>query len=271
MLFEKRELIAQELQDGTGAAVHVAIDNSGLRSGLRIWFSDLGEKNGPVAELRSYGLRGHKVTLTFGAFAGLIVNQIKSASSEDVQLARALIQSIHPDIDVQIADQKLSDWRVNDASFTLSAVVRAYEIPHEDASIRETCQAVIVPVMAAMAELIGYDIIPEDIDDGEIPYEGAVSQIVIKRRERNPRNRLLCIRLHGEKCFACGCIPKVKYGEAGSIIEVHHLEPVSLLDTPRPYDPRTELVPLCPCCHRAVHTRKPFPLSIKELQNKMGI
>jgi 5-methylcytosine-specific restriction protein A len=64
----------------------------------------------------------------------------------------------------------------------------------------------------------------------------------------------------------CGLEPRRVYGEAGSIIEVHHLEPVSSLVEPRPYDPRTDLVPLCPTCHRALHTRRPIPLSIEELK-----
>ena len=120
--------------------------------------------------------------------------------------------------------------------------------------------------MAAMAELIGYDVI-EDLRHEEVPaYEGAILQSVVKRRERNPRNRLLCIRIHGERCFACGSEPRMTYGDAGSIIEVHHLEPLALLMESRPYDPRTDLVPLCPNCHRMVHTKRPIPLTMDDLK-----
>ena len=92
-----------------------------------------------------------------------------------------------------------------------------------------------------------------------------VLESVVKRRERNPRNRVLCIRLKGERCAGCGLEPRKSYGSAGAIIEVHHLEPLSLLQAPRPYDPAFDLVPLCPNCHRAVHTRRPVPLSLAEL------
>ncbi len=112
--------------------------------------------------------------------------------------------------------------------------------------------------------------IAESDDDKQPNLEGAISRSVVNRRERNPRNRLLCIRIHGEVCTVCGLDPRVLYGDAGTIIEVHHLEPLALLVKPKPYDPCTDLVPLCPSCHRAVHTRRPIPLSIEELKALMG-
>lgn len=266
MIAGKKDLILRELEEGTGAAIAAAIDISGLRSGLRIWFGDLDEKHGPVAELRPYGLRGHSVGLSFGSFSGEVIGQIRRASPEDVQLARALVASIRPDIVVEISGQDISDWSVTSGSFRMTARIRDQDHPHEDVAIIAICREVIVPMMAAMAELIGYDVIEEEVDDEVPAFEGAVLQSVVQRRERNPRNRLLCIRIHGERCVVCELEPRLVYGEAGSIIEVHHLEPVASLLEPRPYDPRTDLVPLCPNCHRALHTRRPIPFSIEELK-----
>ena len=65
MIAGKQDLIRKELEDGTGAAIDVAVDQSGLRSGMRIWFTDLDERHGLVAELRPHGLKAHRVTLTF--------------------------------------------------------------------------------------------------------------------------------------------------------------------------------------------------------------
>lgn len=269
MIADKKDLILKELEEGTGAAMAAAIDHSGLRSGLRIWFGDLDEKHGPVADLRPYGLKGYRVTLFFGNFSGEVLEQIRKASSEDVQLARALVASIRADVDIEVPGQSLSEWSVTDGAFQMTVKIRDQENPHEDAVVIATCRDVIVPMMAAMAELIGYDVI-DVLECDDVPaFEGAIQQSVIKRRERNPRNRLLCIRIYGEKCIACDVEPKLKYGEAGSIIEVHHLEPVALLSEPRPYDPRTDLVPLCPSCHRAVHSRRPIPISIEELRGLM--
>lgn len=268
MIAEKQGLIKKELEEGTGAEISVEAITTGLRAGLRIWFGDLDAKHGPVAEIKPYGLRGHQVSLVFGSFSGEIIEQIRRASPEDVLLARALIDSIRKDIELDIAGQNISDWSVTGGSFRMSAKIREQENPNSDTSIIATCKNVIVPMMAAMAELIGYDVIGSEVE--EIPaVEGAISQSIVNRRERNPRNRLLCIRIHGDKCFCCGLQPRQVYGEGGSIIEVHHLEPLSLLQSPRPYDPRTDLVPLCPNCHRAVHTRRPIPFSIEEVKSLM--
>jgi 5-methylcytosine-specific restriction protein A len=266
MLWAKKDLILRELAEGTGAAIAATVDFSGLRSYMRIWFGDLDQKHGPVAELRAHGLRGHRVTLTFGNFSGEVLSQIREASPEDVQLARALVESIGPEVEVEIPGQEILDWKVTDGKFRLIATVRNHENALDDSAVTETCREVIVPIMAAMAELIGYDVIEETTDEEMPAYEGAIAQSVVRRRERNPRNRLLCIRIHGERCFACGVDPKMTYGAAGGIVEVHHLEPVAMLVAPRPYNPRTDLVPLCPNCHRAVHTKRPVPIGLEELK-----
>lgn len=271
MLANKKDLILGEIEEGTGAAIDAVVDHGGIRSGLKIWFGDLDEKHGPVAEIHPHGLKGYKVKLSFGSFSGEVINQIRKASQEDVQLARALVASIRADIEIEVPGQSLSEWCVTNGTFQMIAKVRNQNQPHAaDSAIIATCREVIVPIMAAMAELIGYDVIEERTSDDDTPaFDGAILRSVVQRRERNPRNRLLCIRKHGEKCVVCGIETRQKYGEAGSIIEVHHLEPVALLVTPRPYDPRTDLVPLCPNCHRAVHTRRPIPLAIEEIRKLM--
>lgn len=269
MIGNRRALILRELSEGTGAAFSAMEDRNGLRHGLKIWFSDLDEKHGPVAELRPYGLKGHQITLSFGNFSGEVLGQIRNAAIEDVQLARALVASIRTGVTIEIPGQDPDEWRVMDGGFRIKATIRDLENSHDDSALVASCRDAIVPIMAAMAELIGYDVIEDNAADADLVFEGATRQSVVQRRERNPRNRLLCIRLHGEKCTVCELRPKLKYGEAGSIIEVHHLEPLSLLGAPRAYDPRTDLVPLCPDCHRAIHTRRPRPYKPEELKRLM--
>jgi len=271
MIAGKKDLILRELEAGTGAAIAASVNYRGLRSGLRIWFGDLDEQHGPVAELRPFGLKGHRVSLSFGNFSREVIGQIQQASPEDVQLARALVATIRPDIEVDILGQNLSEWCITSGAFQMTAKVRDLELPLEDTAVIATCHEVIVPMMAAMAELIGYDVIEVQGDHEEPAFEGAIMPSVILRRERNPRNRLLAIRIHGEKCGVCGLEPRLAYGDAGSIIEVHHLEPVASLAEPRPYDPRTDLVPLCPNCHRAVHSRRPVPFTIEEIRSLMRV
>lgn len=269
MISDRQDIIRMELEAGTGAAIGMAVDQSGMRTGLRLWFADLDERHGPVAELRPYGIRGYRVTLGFGKFAGEVVRQIQAAGAEDVGLARALVASISPAVDLQISSHGRDDWHVDSGAFRITATARGLP-DDQDEAVAKVCRDVIVPLLAAMAELIGYDVIEEEDDDRAHAYEGAILISTIRRRERNPRNRLLCIRLHGEKCACCGIVPRSVYGEAGSIIEVHHLEALSLLAVPRAYDPAIDLAPLCPNCHRAVHTRRPIPFSLSELQALMS-
>jgi 5-methylcytosine-specific restriction protein A len=268
MLSARQTLIREELEAGTGAAIGMAVDGTKSRTGLRIWFADLQERHGPVAELRPHGLKGYAVTLGFGAFAGEVVRRIAGAVPEDVRLARALIASIDNSVEVEIQGQDMADWKITSGDFRMTAIIRS--LPRDpEVALTEVSRDTIVPMMAAMAELIGYDVIEED-DRGESAYEGAELVSTVRRRERNPRNRLLCIRLHGETCACCGLNPREAYGEAGSIIEVHHLEPLSLLKEPRPYNPAHDLALLCPNCHRAVHTRHPEPWSLEEIRELMA-
>lgn len=266
MLARKLDLIADALALGTGATTAVRVLETGRRKGLRIWFNDLDEKHGPVAELKPHGLKSHSVSLGFGSFSARVLEQISNASLEDVQLARSLVRSVAQSAEIDIPGHLGDEWLVRDGGFRIEALYRHDQnLPHEDAAIIETCREVIIPLMAAMAELIGYDVV-EDPSVSEIPeVEGGLSRATVSRRERNPRNRLLCLRIHGAYCGCCRLDPKSRYGDAGGIIEVHHLEPVSMLGHPRPYDPETDLVPLCPNCHRAVHTRCPWPLTLEEL------
>lgn len=269
MISGRQDIIRRELETGTGAAIGMAVDQSGTRTGLRIWFSDLDERHGPVADLRPYGIRGYRVTLGFGKFAGEIVRQIQSAAPEDVGLARALVASISKTVDLDFSGQDKEDWHVDAGTFKITATARG--LPDDpDGAVAIVSRDIIVPLMAAMAELIGYDVIDDAAEDEEHLYEGAILVSTVRRRERNPRNRLLCIRLHGEKCACCGLEPRSVYGEAGGIIEVHHLDALSLLVAPRPYDPAIDLAPLCPNCHRAVHSRRPIPLSLVELRKLMS-
>jgi 5-methylcytosine-specific restriction protein A len=271
MLAVKKNLIKKQIEVGTGADVTVVDDDSGLRSCLRIWFSDKSETGGPVVKLGFHGLRAHIVTLKFGRFSGGVIEQIQGALAEDIQLARALIGTIRSDIKLEISDHIPAGFTIKNGAFTIKAIIRFEEDPRKDDAIIATCREVIVPIMAAMAELIGYEVVLERDEDLDTAFEGAISRSVILRRERNLRNRLLCIRIHGEKCFICSLDPRQVYGEAGSIIEVHHIEPVSLLIKPKIYDPRKDLIPLCPNCHRAVHTKQPMPFSAEEIKNLMEI
>lgn len=96
--------------------------------------------------------------------------------------------------------------------------------------------------------------------------EGAVSQVLVNRYERDPRNRKAAIALHGKICMACGFNFREIYGELGDdYIVVHHLTPVSAMGEDYVVDPEKDLVTICANCHAMVHRRNP-PLTLNELK-----
>ena len=221
-------------------------------------------------EMKPYGILSHRVTLSFGNYSQRIIDQIGTASEDSKKLARTLVRCASEVSKLELMGQSLDDWTVRDGTFKIVADYR-----HQDArasteeAVLDTCRNVAIPLMAAMTELIGHNPVNSPQSTAEPEFEGALVPSVIIRRERSPRNRLACLRIHGHACKGCGLEPESVYGSAGGIIEVHHLEPLSLIEDPRLYDPATDLIPLCPNCHRAVHTQKPYPLTLEELRDRM--
>jgi 5-methylcytosine-specific restriction protein A len=253
------------LERGVGTEVIVGTNNTGARSGLTACFADLGLKNGPVVSIFPTGLRHHRVTISFGRFARNCIDQMQQAPAERLAVARALLRRAAAAGVCTIAPaQDLATWVITSSDFGVEIIASDVGEPSADEVIARTADTIMVPLMAALAELIGY----EDSESATIEFgiEGQAIEEQIIRRERNPRNRLLCLSIHGHRCAVCALEPENHYGEAGNIIEVHHLEPVSTLSAPRPYNPTTDLVPLCPNCHRAVHTRRPAPWTVEELK-----
>ena len=57
------------------------------------------------------------------------------------------------------------------------------------------------------------------------------------------------------------------YGERGKgFIEVHHTEPLGSLSEEKIINPQIDLVPVCSNCHRIIHRRKDYVLSISEVK-----
>ena len=166
-------------------------------------------------------MRGYRVTLRFGKFAGEVIRQIQAAGPDDVGLARALVNSIGETVDLDLSGQTRSDWVIDSGTFRIIATARGL-VAEPDEAATLVSRDIVVPLMAAMAELIGYDVIVEE-EAEEAAYEGAILASTVRLRERNPRNRLLCIRLHGERCQCCGFETKVR-----------ELRGITLVKKPRP-------------------------------------
>lgn len=272
MLSEQANLVREEISAGTGANIAISVVSSGVQTGLKIWFADLSRSRGPVVDLTPFGLTRYRAELYFGSFSADTILQMQGAGEEEQSLARALIQSVANTPDVHLSGAATDDnWVIENTNFRIMAEMKRIENRFSNEALISVCRELVIPMMGAMAELCGYEEVQDmsllDAMKGEM--EGALHITTVRRRERNPRNRLLCLRIHGNVCGVCLLDPAKRYGASGDIIEVHHLQPLSLVDQPRTYNPLTDLIPLCPNCHRAIHTRRPVPWTPADIRAGM--
>lgn len=115
-------------------------------------------------------------------------------------------------------------------------------------------------VFVAFDELIEHRIpLFEDMLKQEIQEEfteGKKKAVYITKYERNPKARAACLEYHGFTCKICGMNFEEHYGpEYKNIIEVHHLVPLSQIGKEYVVDPIHDLIPVCPNCHTALHSK----------------
>ena len=117
--------------------------------------------------------------------------------------------------------------------------------------------------------------VPETTPNPELVvrrYVEGAREATLKAREEAKRSfsaREKCIEARGTACTVCGFDSSETYGIPG-IVEVHHLHPLANGDE-RQTDPSKDLVPLCPNCHRAIHSKKDGIYTINELRKMMGL
>ncbi len=243
--------ITDEIYEKTGITVESSITSGKPRKSLMFWFDNFNRSNGPVFSIRPSGLNWHIISIEFGPYAAACIEHIKNKATHDsYSLAYAFIEQLDEKYNVKLNGEIIKkNWKI-DTGFSIQVSLKNLN-QNDLESIINSIKIAMIPLMSAVAELIGY----ED-EDGD--KEGGLKQSIITKKERSPRNRLLCLSMHGEICNVCGLDPKSIYGSnLDSILEVHHIEPLSETDEAKVYNPRTDLIPLCPNCHRAIHKRKP--------------
>lgn len=86
--------------------------------------------------------------------------------------------------------------------------------------------------------------------------EGAKKTVVVNAYERSSIARKICIEHYGAKCQVCGFDFSETYGsDFEGLIEVHHVIPISNIQSEYSVDPIKDLIPLCSNCHTAIHKR----------------
>jgi 5-methylcytosine-specific restriction protein A len=110
-------------------------------------------------------------------------------------------------------------------------------------------------------------VFPNEVEPDEPHVEGAVSQVLVNRYERDSKAREKCIRHHGARCQVCWFDFEATYGPIGDgFIHVHHLIELSKIGQAYEVDPINDLKPVCPNCHAMLHRRTP-PYSLEELRD----
>ena len=107
---------------------------------------------------------------------------------------------------------------------------------------------------------------PDEFLGAQDLVEGAVRTTTVNGFERNAEARRRCLAHYGARCFACDFSFGETYGDfADNYIHVHHIVPLATIKKGYVVDPVTDLRPLCPNCHAAIHLREPL-LSPEELR-----
>ncbi|MCO8095370.1 HNH endonuclease [Acinetobacter lwoffii] len=263
----------KDLVSKTGIDLNIKASAHDGIFGVKCWFKDFSLREGPIFILRAEGLYRHSLEVRFGALAQPIIDQIKRASKTQIERSADFLKLIEKrDFSIEYSLLNVESFSKLTSGFSVFKATKLKVSDHLSEQIFcESFEKVVTPAIYALAELIGYEELESDADhlDGEM--EGALTLKLVKQRERSRRNRYLCLEYQGAICGICRFNPKIIYGEAGDIIEVHHKQPVSLLTAEKVFDPKTDLIPLCPNCHRAVHTKRPIPWTPEELRQILEV
>lgn len=86
--------------------------------------------------------------------------------------------------------------------------------------------------------------------------EGSRAEVTLDRYERSRAARAACIAAHGTSCAICGFDFARTYGpDFAGIIQVHHIVPLHIIAEEHAVDPIKDLIPVCPNCHVALHSK----------------
>lgn len=226
----------------------------------------------------SVGWRSVEVSFMPGSFAGDFVKLMGESSPDSRNCSAAVLAKCIDDgalVSLKINGQTrnprdTSEWDVSWSRFELILRKGQLELGDGDAD-NDKIVAWTQKVAAAIVALLPLerDETPEENLYGGFS-EGAQTRIEVNHYERDRRNRAAALAIHGHECFACASNLSDRYGSAAEgLIEVHHLMPVSKLGNEYHLNPATDLVPLCPNCHRAAHKKDP-PFTVAELRAMMA-
>jgi len=230
--------------------------------------SGLEEPNGLSLKLFRTPL-GVAGVIRFDLFSQDLIKKAESSYRTNRDEVSALFSSITEPATLTV--------RVNDSLLTEDAVERTWNsldlrwfFPDDDSNdeweIAERLLTSAIPTLFDFLTGFGTPAGPTTV--GEV--EGAVAATSCGRYKRSATNRAACLKHFGAVCKACGLKPEDSYGDEGpSIMHVHHLVPLSAMESPKALSPIEELVPLCPNCHNFAHKKSP-PYTPEEIRERLA-
>lgn len=192
--------------------------------------------------------------------------QTFSAVADEIKSAGGILTFRINGSNININDT--SSWPDRWTELTLSLKTRPIDFLGEDneRDFRETSRWAEL-FAACVLTLVPMENVEDlNLDQHGLP-EGAATKITVNKYERNRVNRAICLQFHGTACSVCNMDFSKIYGKIGAgFIHVHHIIPVSVMKPDYCFDPRKDLIPVCPNCHAMLHRREP-PYLAEELKN----
>ena len=165
--------------------------------------------------------------------------------------------------------ENIKSWPSKWENFNLKILSKPFDVNeqsllHQSILLEQEC---ILGVITSLLDLMPISENETQNFEFENLPEGAKLRVEVNKYERNPLNRMACIRFYGCNCQVCGFNFEKTYGNLGrDFIHVHHIIPVSLLGPNYSVNPIHDLIPVCPNCHYMLHKKNP-PLTVSELKS----
>ena len=158
---------------------------------------------------------------------------------------------------------------ITDADSSEEVVLHSWDLTRNDGDVNKLLEAfdqLISRDIPSFEEKVKDELKKKKSDNQEYT-EGSENYVLSLRYERNPNARAACLAAHGTACVVCGMDFGKVYGpEFSGKIEVHHVVPISQIGREYVVDPVKDLVPVCPNCHTALHSKKNGVYTIEELK-----
>jgi 5-methylcytosine-specific restriction protein A len=251
------DFLARQIADRLGLPVRVENRDS-------VWsvaITGLEVNDSFTIEFRKEWRSAHAI-LVWGKFARPCIQKLGEADpvgrSSVAALALALPKGIRVQFRVNGVEHPLSDPSVwpNAWNSVHLALLRG-SLPSDtmtDHDWQVVAADLVLPLLSMLLALLD----AEDVESDTSAWEGSSYEVLSTRYERKQVNRDICLRIRGIRCLCCNRSMEEEYGSvARDLIEVHHVTPASAMGSQCRVNPTTDLIPVCPNCHRVLHKSDP--------------